>query len=45
MAKQETKHGTNPFMVTPPNICLQARPGFAFLFVLPPRPGLPEAKR
>jgi hypothetical protein len=27
------------------NNWLQARPGFAFLFVLAPRPGLPEPKR
>ena len=32
-------------MVTPPNNCLQARPSFAFLFVLALRFGLPEAKR
>jgi len=28
-----------------PNNWLQARPGFAFLFVQAPRPGLPEPKR
>jgi hypothetical protein len=28
-----------------PNNWLQARPGFACLFVLAPRPGLPEPRR
>ena len=31
--------------MTAPNNWLQARPGFAWLFVLAPRPGLPEPKR
>jgi hypothetical protein len=32
-------------LVPSPNNWLQARPGFAWLFVLAPRPGLPEPKR
>ena len=32
-------------MKTRPNNWLQARPGYAFVFVLALRPGLPEPKR
>jgi hypothetical protein len=28
-----------------PNNWLQARPGFVWLFILAPRPGLPEPRR